>query len=221
MSTIQIYSAFANLLEATQKKVLIKIDEDELTKLKNNGYKLCFAKKVGEEDFNVVWQSYDSYLANNEFSWTPQYQIFGSNTFEEKIKVKVSTNPIFIQLGQTTTLNEVGIFQKAVSGGDKNALNVINKFGDIHVGVSQLSTGIDGQMISTPIYVSTKVVIRDDDPKTPGINLKPKEEVLVWFEQNIETSTIFSGVRGKAIPIDLTNSSEEARLFKGDEWLTI
>jgi hypothetical protein len=64
---------FSNLVKGVQKIVNIQIALDDLENLKRAGYKLCFAKKVGDNDYNVVWQSYLDYLHDNTFSWTPQY----------------------------------------------------------------------------------------------------------------------------------------------------
>ncbi len=43
-------------LAASQKTVTIEIAAGDLTLLKKSGYKLCFAKKVGTADYNVVWR---------------------------------------------------------------------------------------------------------------------------------------------------------------------
>ena len=64
-----------------QKSVTIEFDDSGLEKAKGSHYRLCFAKKVGDHDYNVVWQSYDKYIHSNDFTWTPKYQIFGTNSF--------------------------------------------------------------------------------------------------------------------------------------------
>ncbi|CAG9219578.1 hypothetical protein [Burkholderia vietnamiensis] len=48
----------------------------------------------------------------------------------------------------------------------------------------------------------------------------PIEKVLVWFEQNIETSTIFSRARSRSIEIDLTNTNSTGRVYEGGQWKT-
>lgn len=207
-------AAFESALEAVHKKVTIRIDDEDLSHLKTNKYRLCFAKKVGEEAYNVVWQSYSNYLSNNNFSWTPQYQLFGSKTFKEDITVEASTDLVTIGLGQTSTLDAAGVLRRPKTGGPSDAITMVNNFGSIHPGLNQLSTGIDGKQVSMPIYVATLGMVKGD------VKLKPIEKVLVWFEQNIVTSTMFSDARTNPIEIDLTFSSEETRLYKNDRWWT-
>ncbi|WP_322616484.1 hypothetical protein [Pseudomonas sp. BIC9C] len=202
-------------LAASQKTVTIEIAAGDLTLLKKSGYKLCFAKKVGDADYNVVWQSYDAYLSNNEFSWTPQYQLFASNVFKENVQVKVSTNIVNIGLGQTSTLDESGLLSPAVTGGPDTSLTFVNNYAPIHPGVNQLSTGIDGNQVSTPIYVAVNQVV------TGNTVLTPVETILVWFEQNVQTSTMFSTSRSKAIEIDLTFDNTAGRLYEGGQWKTV
>ncbi|WP_419710942.1 hypothetical protein [Pseudomonas sp. NFX224] len=202
-------------LAASQKVVTIEIAPGDLTLLKKSGYKLCFAKKVGTEDYNVVWQSYDAYLSNNEFSWTPQYQLFASNVFKENVQVKVSTNIVNIGLGQTSTLDQNGLLSPAVTGGPAVSMTFVNNYAPIHPGINQLSTGIDGNQLSTPIYVAVNQVV------TGNTVLTPVETILVWFEQNVQTSTMFSTSRSKAIEIDLTFDNTADRLYEGGEWKTV
>lgn len=206
--------ALQHALLETQKKVNINIGMEDLKTLKAGGYKLCFAKKVGEHAFNVVWQSYGEYLMSNEFSWTPQYQLFGSNQFSANVKVKVSTNLVKIGLGETSVLDSAGVLGEAATGGPDTGFTMINDYDKIHPGVNQVSTGPDGTMVSTPIYVATNAIIRGE------AFLKPVEEVLVWFEQNIETSTMFSESRSESIQIDLTSVNSATRLFSDQKWST-
>ena len=202
-------------LAAAQKTVTIEIAPGDLTLLKKSGYKLCFAKKVGTADYNVVWQSYVAYLSNNEFSWTPLYQMFASNVFKENIQVKVSTNIVNIGLGQTSTLDEHGLLSPAITGGPDVSMTFVNEYAPIHPGINQLSTGIDGNQVSTPIYVAVDQVV------TGKTVLTPVETILVWFEQNVQTSTMFSTSRSKAIEIDLTFENTAGRLYEGGQWKTV
>lgn len=199
-------------LNSLAKQVTVEIFEDDLTELKANNYKLCFAKKVAEGAYNVVWQSFDKYLGNNTFSWTPQYQLFGSNTFEEGVTVNVSTNLKTIGLGQTATLTSAGVLQTPVSGGSSTGFTMHNEYGSIHVGVCQLCTQLDGRTISSPIYVSTAAAMTGD------VVLTPVEKVLVWFQQDIVTSTMFSTARTDAQELDMTESNSKKCLYKNQKW---
>ena len=199
-------------LAASQKSVTIKIDTQDLEDLKHSDYKLCFAKKVAEDVYNVVWQSYTQYLASNVFSWTPQYQLFGSNIFQDGVEVQSSTEIVNIGLGQQSTLNKEGVWSDVATGGPDTSINIINDYGSIHPGVNQLSTGINGKVLSTAIYVAAEPILKG------SAKLTPIEKVLVWFEQNIETSTMFSSARSFSEEIDLTSINKATRLYKNQTW---
>ena len=194
------------------KAVTIQIAVDDLKALKQAGYRLCFAKKVGDAAYNVVWQSSAKYLASNKFSWVPQFQLFGCNSFQENVQVDVSTNLVTIGLGEKSTLSAEGVMGPASSSEQATAIVLNNQYGSIHPGVSQLSTGIDGTISATPIYVAENPVVKGQT------ELKPVEKVLVWFEQNIETSTMFSDSRSDAVEINLTDENTATRLYSDGAW---
>jgi len=134
--------------------------------------------------------------------------------FQGDIQVSVSTNLIQIVLGQQSILDEAGTLQKASTGGKLTGFTLINNYGDIHPGVSQMSfNSITGKEVSTPIYVAKKLVV------TGETLLTPVEKVLVWFEQNIETSTMFSNSKSKSVEIDLTQVNSDTRLYKNESWI--
>lgn len=205
---------FQELMNAVTKSVSVSIDSDKLIELKQGDYKLCFAKKVGEADYNVVWQSYLDYLEENSFSWIPVYSVFGSNMFKDSVTVKINCKPVSIKLGEQTTLNQAGVLSHPVTGGSTSALTILNEYKGIHPGVNQLSTGPDGSIISTPIYVAEKAAL------TGTIELRPKEFVMIWFEQDIQTGTMFSTARSKSIEVDLTSENIVNLGYDGN-WKTI
>ena len=206
---------FQRTLASAMKTVNVQISEADLAALKGANYKLCFAKKIGDNTFNVVWQSYDQYLSTNMFQWTPQYQLFGSNSFNSGVQVRVSTNVQEIGLGQTSTLNSAGILESPVTGGPETSFTMNNEYGSIHPGVNQLSIGITGEKISTPIYVAEDPIVMGTD------QLTPVEKVLVWFEQNVETSTMFSNSKSKSIELDLTNTNEINCRYENQKWVIV
>lgn len=201
-----------NYLKATQKQLTVEVDEKDLASLKSNGYFLCFAKKIGDFDYDVIWKSMDRYLSSNIFSWQPIYQIFGTNTFEDKLKVVASTNIKDIGLGEISILDQFGILSDPVTGGDANSINVNNEYGDIHFAISQVSVNQSGQMESTPIYVSQSASILGTG------SFKPVEKVQIWFQSNAQTGTMFSELRSNAIEIDLTNKSNATIRYEDGKW---
>jgi len=200
-------------MASTGKSVTIQIAPDDLETLKAGQYNLCFAKKVNDT-YNVVWESASEYLPTNMFSWTPAYQLFGTNTFQSDVTVVVSTNAVNIGLGQQSTLDAAGVLGPPSTGGPSTGITMNNQFGAIHPGVSQLSTGVNGVQSTTPIYVAEDEVVIGVD------TLTPKEFVMVWFQQNVEASTMFSEAVSNSVEIDLTTTPSATRLYQDGVWST-
>ncbi len=211
----QLSALFPNMLQpvlnASTKTVIINISGNQLELLKTNKYRLCFAKKVGDNDFDVVWQSYTDFMEYNEISWIPLYQIFATNTFHASVKVKASCKPVQIGLGQQITLDKNGKLGKVTTGGSATSINLLNECGSIHPGINQVSFDEEQNMIYSPIYVSQLAAAKGE------IKLTPKEEVLVWFEQNIETGTMFSDARSNAQELDLSNQNDITITYTDDQ----
>ena len=194
------------------KSVQIQITKEALETLKGNHYKLCFAKKV-KDVYDVVWQSFDEYLDTNTFSWTPVYQVFGTNTFQTSVQVQVSTNVVTATLNQQVTMDAAGNLSDAVTGGSADAVTFVNNYGLIHPGLNSVSTGPDGIQRTTPIYVAPDAI------ETGADALTPVEMLQVWFAQDLTTSTMISKDVSKAIEIDLTEVDSATRLYDGS-WST-
>ena len=195
------------------KSVVIQIASSDLTFLKTNKYKMCFAKKVNDS-FNVVWQSYSDFLGNNTFSWIPAFQLFGTNTFSGGVTVSVQTDLVNITLGEEATMDTSGNIGSASSGGPGTGITFINQYGPIHPGLNSVSTGPDGIQRSTPIYVAENQIALGQDLLTP------KEFIQVWFAQNIETSTMISEAVTNSATIDLTTADAATRLYSNGAWST-
>lgn len=208
-------TALKSAVGAAMKVVNIQIEKDDIRKLMNSNYRMCFAKKIGDAAYNVIWQSYKDFSENNEFSWIPQYQVFRTDRFQSGVTVKTSSNPQTIGLGETTTIDKYGILSDPVTGGDTTAINVDNEYKATHIGVSQLSTGIDGKIVSTPIYVS------ENECLLGNAVLKPVEKVMIWFEYNAETSTMFTDMKTRGIEVDLTQKDSVNLRYKDEQWKTI
>lgn len=198
-------------LAASQKVVNVEVALDDLERMKKSGYRLCFAKKVNDS-YNVVWESYDSYLHTNVFSWTPQYELFGTNNFSGGVEVKATTNIETCGLGQKCLLNEYGALEPATTGGPDISLTLENEYGPIHPGVNQLSKGIDGATRITPIYVAENQMV------TGEAILTPKESIRIWFQQDVESSTMISEAISEYIDLDLTKTNEMSCKYEDGKW---
>ena len=195
------------------KMLQIQIAKDDFAFFYPEGYRLCFATKNQGNDYNVVWQAYGRYLPHNNFSWTPHYELFGTNSLQEHVTVSRDTNSVSIEPGQSSTLDRNKILTYPVSDGPQTDLTMVNEYGPVHLGVSQLCTGIDGKQSNSPIYVATdKTNIRDKTTFTPT------ERILVWFEKNIETGTMFKGPRHNALEIDFRNVNQATWLCENKNW---
>ncbi len=203
------------LTDEVTKKVNVQVNANDIMKLKDNGYRMCFAKKVGTENYNVIWQSYEDFSEFNAFSWTPKYQIFRTDTFQAGVTVETSSMPQDIGLGEITIIDKYGILSSPVTGGDSTAINVDNEYKATHVGISQLSTGLDGKMVSTPIYVS------ENECMIGTAKFKPVEKVLIWFESNAQTSTMFTDMKTNSIEVDLTQTNAINLKYENEKWFVI
>lgn len=203
-------------LANSTKTVNIKISDEEIKNLKENDYKLCFAKKIGGTEYDIVWQAYSSFLSKNVFSWTPEYQLFGSDNFISGTTVATQTNNMIIGLGKTSILDKNGLLNTPTSGGQIDSIAMDNKYGNIYPGVNQMSTGIDGSKNSTPIYVAQKASIK-------GIttSLTPMDKIIVWFQQGVETSTMFSDAVANPEEIDFSTADSVTRLYSNGQWTTV
>lgn len=205
--------SFQELMNAVTKSITIQIDDEMVGKLKENKYKLCFAKKVGEANYNVVWQTEEDFMAINELSWVPMYQVSVTKVFQDAVKVRVACNPVMVNLGEFVTLDKYGVLSEPVTGSDPTAMTLINNMGKTHPVVNQLCIKPDGTMESKPIYAAEEAMFQGE------CQLQPKEKVQIWFEQNIETGTMFSKARSKAVEIDLTLKNSATVLYdKNGTW---
>ena len=194
----------------TTKSVQIQIATGDLESLKKNGYNLCIAKMVNGV-YNVVWQAQNGtqYLDYNTVSWIPTYQVYGANNFQVGVTVEEQTNVVNIQLGEESTLDAAGVMGDPVSGGPPTALTVNNEFAAIYPGVNQL---ILGQTQPSPIYVAPEQVL-------PGtVTLTPVEKVQIWFQQELQTSTMFSSAQTNTIEVDLTATDAQTVNYQGGKW---
>ncbi len=209
--TVQQAAAFINL-SSSAKTLTVEIAPEDLASLQAAGQKLNIAIMVGDEAYNVVWRSISDYLENNTYQWSPIYQVFGTNEFQDDVTIQVSTNIVSVGLGQEVILDGTGIIGTANDGGPETGITIINDYGLIHPGLTQQLTDPTGIQASLPIYAAFDGIVM-------GMAvLTPTNKVLVWFEQNIETGTMFSGARPNSTEVDFTNVSVVTRLYSNGEW---
>jgi hypothetical protein len=193
------------------KTLKVEIASADLAMLQEAGLKLNISKQVGNENFNVVWQSISNYGETNTYQWSPIFEVFGSNEFQVSVTVVSTTNLVNVSLGQEVTLDSIGDFGPAMEGGPVNSISIINDFGSIHLGLAQQLTDPTGVQAILPIFVTPFVIFLGME------SLTPVEKVLVWFGDT-ETSTMFSDARPNSVLVDLTNIDEKTVSFSNGEW---
>ncbi|KAI0373502.1 hypothetical protein BV20DRAFT_740402 [Pilatotrama ljubarskyi] len=171
----------------------VTIDSNILPTLVDAHYKLCIAKKVNGA-YTVVWQG-NNVLFSNDFTWTANYQVFGTNKFTAGALVQARTESQTIYSGQTALLDKYGIMRPATGGKDSSGkFAVQNEYGLINIGVNSL---VNGEY--TPSYVSPNPLV------TGRTALQPIETVLVWFDTSVTTGTMMLHASSDAIEIDFTS----------------
>lgn len=205
------------------KTVVIEIADEDLRVLRRSGYRLCFAKRIQAQPFNVVWQAFEEFFSSNHLSWIHSFELFGSALFLPYATVRISTNVVRIDTGEQSVLDSDGLLEAPSTGGPADAVTMVNRFGTIRAGVSQTVTGLQGESHSLPIYVSAEPVPLEANP------LVPVDEVLVWFEQDATTSMMLPDrpgqpqemvSRSKGTVVDMSGSDVQTRLYAGQEWST-
>ncbi|KAF5379561.1 hypothetical protein D9757_009254 [Collybiopsis confluens] len=155
------------------------------------GYSLCLARKVGNNDFNVIWQGNKQYLKNNDFEWSQEYQVFASKAFKDGALVKAVSDPQDIEYKQVCIFDNYGTMNPATAdkNGKEGSFKVENQYQTLNFAVS---TKVNG--LYRTIYVTPSAI-------TGSVAFEPKNEVRVWFALHTETSTMISDIMGKYIDI--------------------
>jgi len=193
----------------------VAIDPASEQKLKNGGYKLCLAKRVGDpaevkDRYNVVWSG-ANFLSRNTFRWEEKYAVFGGSEFADGALAEAATTVQAIGFDQTCELTTDCIMKPAVGAVHPTGEFFVNNNckADMHIGVEQALNG--GAM--SPIFV-TKVVV------TGRTTLSPRIQVLVFFDQNLQSKMMFSRSVSRTVEIEYTagQTSHSAFYNGNEEW---
>lgn len=196
------------------KSITIVLDNNSLRELRGRGFNLCFAKRLKDQEFNVIWRALNRYDSNNVFCWTPEYQVFGSNRYFVGDEIRTTVKPVDIDMGQKVILDENGQFSAPInSSGNWEALSVENNYGNIHIGVNQVSE-INGNRSMDAIYLTPEACVKGN------INLTPVDEVMIWFGMEYESmqGNIFSSDAMNSIVVDLNGRSSQTVEYARGRW---
>lgn len=196
-----------------EKSLTIQIGAD-LEDL-SGSYSLCLAKQIQGNSFSIVWHAYTKFFPTNLFRWTPNYEIFAAPFFTSGEVVFDSVPAVEISPGQQSTLNESGTLSPSISSNVPGALRMINNLGRIFPGIRQQATGIDGTQTSLPNFVATAPALKGT------IDLFPTEQIMVWFQADVQDGTMFDDSLAPTIqpPSSQSNAEFLSSGFKTFAWL--
>ncbi|KZV84471.1 hypothetical protein EXIGLDRAFT_776506 [Exidia glandulosa HHB12029] len=184
-------------------KLEVLITGDWVERMKRMKYALCVAKKVNS-CYSVVWTSTRDYNYENEYSWTDDYQVGAVQGFEagqDLIKLP-ATKKQHISFGQTVVREPNGVLKAATGAPNGESFIVANMGGETHIVVDQM------------IGANFQTTWVDPDGTINGkVKVTPQLKVLVFFEKDITTGTMFVEVNYPAIEIDFTGTARQTVAF--------
>ena len=192
------------------KKLTILINSNDIQMLQDSGFNLNISVKVNGI-FNVVWFSDPDFQDENDYSWSQDFELFGTNTFEDDALAEADTNLLNISPGQSATLNSMGVFEVEADPGIEESITATNNFEPIYLGLAQQLAVPSGMQDSLPVFVSPEL-----NNLETGL-LTPSSEVMLWFGDT-ETGRIFINEPQNNIILDFTDIDEITVNYSGGNW---
>ncbi|KAJ7037246.1 hypothetical protein C8F04DRAFT_1093049, partial [Mycena alexandri] len=157
-----------------------------------------FILNVKIDDIMMPYGGYTQYLANNQFKFQEQYQVFGGNKFGSGALVEAQTLPVNIAFGKVAVLQDTGVFQAAKDADNKKELLDGATFA-VNNDYQAICIGVNGYINGTflPIHLSRQLV-------TGSIELQPKVELMVWFSNKEQTSSMIMKAATLSTTVDFT-----------------
>ncbi|KAJ7456022.1 hypothetical protein B0H11DRAFT_1739596 [Mycena galericulata] len=183
--------------------LIVKIDPQQVTLLKEAGYSLCISKKVNNV-YCVVWQSM-SFSVTNTINWTESYQTWASVKFAEGALVRAETNAVPIAFGQTAVLSTAGVMGDATGAKTGGSFVVVNEWQPCNIGVSQ---EINGHF--SPTFVNPQKTIVGEEELTPIVS------VMVFFDRTLETGTMFTRAKSSTCEVTYMGDSTKTVSYVDD-----
>ena len=193
--------------------ITIKIEKEDLRVLKDAGYQLCFAGRMKDTDFTVVWYAAEGYGSNNQIKVFDEYEIFASNGCDEKVLVDFSS--VAAEIGKECVIDKYGIISQPKTGQISEAIVLINDYGNLHPGLIRKGKGIKGEELCNALFLSRNLIL-------PGeFEFFPTYEIKIWFAKNMQIGTILpqeskwslKAAKTKCIVIDLEKKDSPVREY--------
>ncbi|KAF5122599.1 hypothetical protein E5D57_013085 [Metarhizium anisopliae] len=185
----------------------IQENADDLQFLAGSHYNLQVAKAVsspgGKPTFNVVYKS-KSLAPNISVSWSPTYGLNWSRKMANPgAKVLYAGNWQACDLGQSYDLTKVGewVINNNDTNRDPNSVNVGNN------GYPEAVNIVVG--ILNPETQKWEAIFVSEDQLPPqGFGeYQPREEVALWYQEEIRTETMMSYQSTKVEKFDMTGKA--------------
>ena len=189
----------------------IQIGVQEIQTLKATGAQMCFARLVNGA-YSVVWQASGNFLESNEFSWTEDFALFGTNAFVPGTTVQITTNVVNINSGQEAALSPNG-FLGSPTTGLAGAITLVNQSGPIHPGLNG-SASFNGDQTFSPMFVAASAVGQGPT------QIMPEGTIAIWFEPNVASGTMIAQHPQNAFTANLIAATNGvACLYQNGRWL--
>lgn len=203
----------------SSQTITVFIEEDQLAAQKKNNYSFYLAKKVND-DFTVIWQSkgpvakvgVPSYQYKNTFDiTTPSFMVNFTNDSvrEGDLTFTSGGKNLAISTGQTTILQDTGIFTPAKNGGKPSDILVTNQLqGNPH----QVLLDSNGKYLW---------VNRLSGMNIGTATLTPKNEYQLWFGNIQETGTLIATNLSNPYVVTLQDGGNIVLTYNNEgKWVT-
>ncbi|KAG5636650.1 hypothetical protein H0H81_007307 [Sphagnurus paluster] len=207
---------------ADQISFTINLAPGVMTELSNGGYSLCMSNVVGKlsgnvatvalsptgehgeaPDVTIIFVADDNpaFTAINKFSWNVTYSIAATKTpWEDGVLVEGQSQIVPIPLGSRYELGEWSAPPKVTTGVAGKLGFSTTKYNASPIVYLDKVAANKNTISPAPIYVAPKQVL------FPGEDvLTPKVAVIIYFAQDIVTSTMTANTSSMKVNIDLTN----------------
>ncbi|MEZ4869252.1 MAG: hypothetical protein R3C14_48465 [Caldilineaceae bacterium] len=203
----------------SSEQITVYIDQGQLAAQKKNKYSLYLAKLVNNEA-TVIWQSrgpvatvgHQSYEYQNIFDVSlPSFQVNYANdsqSFGAGSSFTSAGKSVSINVGQTVTLDQNGIFGNPANGGNQGAITITNQLQANPHAILMDATGNN-------IFVNT-----DSGMDIGNATLTPLDQYQIWFGNYQDTGTIIADNRSNVASLTLTGGEATVITYNADgEWI--
>lgn len=195
--------------------ITIKIAKQDLQILKDAEYHLCIAGRMKDTDFTVVWYATEKFTSYNEIEVNDEYEVFASNRGTKKVVVDFPGTPA--EIGEQCVIDKYGNISQAITGANPDAIVLVNEYGNLHPGLMRKGTGILGEELNSPLFLSRNAILPGKFEYFPSYQLK------IWFAQNIVTGEMLPQLKMRSaltnyVLVDLEKRNAPVLNYSDGSW---